>query len=114
MTIAQYTYRKPLHPHTNGKNKPRLTQEIVKQLFTYDFRTGILTRKGKEHKCPIYADKVWIDFTDGKKRQYSVAKIIWCYMKGEWEDYVMRIDGDSLNNKWSNFKVRGFNLITIV
>ena len=88
------------------EKKPALNQEKVKRLFTYDFRSGILTRKGKEHKCPIYAEKVWINFKNGQKKQYPVSQIIWCYMTGDWEKYVMRINKDPLDNRWSNFRIR--------
>jgi hypothetical protein len=90
----------------NSHFRPALTQEQVRKLFTYDYRTGIFTRNTKSHNRPIRTDKVWITFKNGQKRQYSVAKLIWCYMKGDWEDYVMRVDKDIRNTNWNNFRVR--------
>ncbi len=35
----------------------------------------------------------------------STAQVIWTLVTGEYSEYVMRIDRDPKNNKWSNLKV---------
>ena len=84
-----------------------LNQERVKELFDYDFSTGLLTRKlksGKRRLCghkPISEGygKVKID---GK--MYLTHRVIWLWVFGLWPSEIDHIDRDRMNNRINNLR----------
>jgi hypothetical protein len=97
-----------------------LTQERVKQLFTYDRATGNLYWKprrgvaaGREAGCVSMRDgyrRVGIDFTD-----HLVHRIVWLCETGEFPPEVLdHINMDKLDNRIENLRLatksqNGFN-----
>lgn len=84
----------------------------VKHLLHYNPDTGVMTwriavarrvkigdvagwtRKGKEGKTYRYVEIQGVS--------YTLHRVIWFYMTGEWPEEVDHADGDGLNNKWLN------------
>jgi hypothetical protein len=72
----------------------------VRALFTYNPVDGILVRNSRASATPIRGKQVIIDGV-----LYSTASVIWTYMTGEPQPYIIRIDLDHANNKWNNFRL---------
>ncbi len=86
-----------------------LTQERLKELFSYD--NGNLLYKNKGLRTKIGDVAGWsngngyirID-VDGKK--YYAHRLIWIYHNGQFEDEIIdHIDGDKTNNKIENLRL---------
>ena len=89
-----------------------LNAEYIRSRFDYDPESGLLCWKkankrwkkepaGSLHKCnagKVYT-RVTLDFTG-----VYAHRIIWIWMTGEQPDTIDHIDGDGLNNKWSNLR----------
>lgn len=92
-----------------------LTQERLKELFDYNFLTGVLLWRvkphikansifpGKKAGCST-GYKYWAVVIDKKK--YSYHRVVWLYVTGEWpQKDIDHIDGDRSNNKWGNLRL---------
>ena len=86
---------------------------LVRKCFDYSPETGVLTRvatletRGRKPK----GRRVHIAHGGKKYYKHGVFKlnvyehrIIWIWMTGEQPDTIDHIDGDGLNNKWSNLR----------
>lgn len=77
----------------------KLTQELVREHFTYDPDLGVLTKCSDCNSVPICLPYIYF-----KGGTYTTARIIYQYMVYDAPPkLVMRIDRDPANNKWSNF-----------
>jgi len=92
--------------------------EIVNLFFSYNQETGILTSRkdrgiggrhkaGKEvggiHQCGPKKEKEYLRVELFGYYLY-VHRIIWVLMTGEQPKEIDHIDGNGLNNKWSNLR----------
>lgn len=76
-----------------------LTQDIIRNHFSYDPINGVLIRSDLKKAVPIYTQ--YVSF---KGKLHSTARIIHQYMLHEPPPkLVLRLDRDPTNNKWSNF-----------
>ena len=89
-----------------------LNAEYIRSRFEYDPESGVLSWKssnkrwmqkpaGCVHKGN--AGKVHLRVTLDKDGVYA-HRIIWVWMTGEQPETIDHIDGDGLNNKWSNLR----------
>jgi len=100
----------------------KLTQQIVRELISYDPATGICRWNYRDVKwfkregdCSRwnnnYAGTI-IGFSDDKRRfkarllgkTFMLHRLIWFYMTGEWPNVIDHIDGDGFNNRWENLR----------
>lgn len=94
------------------KERSKLTQERVKELFDYCEDTGVLIRKIRHTGCVNIGDKVGcIDRTkfrvlaqvDGRK--YSLDSLVWLWNKGYLPtNKLVFLDGDYRNTRIENLK----------
>ena len=112
--------------------KPTLTQEYLKEIFCYDPKSGIVTRKARpvnhfiktketaEHTCnkwnSRHAGKIAGSLSispAGKSyltvcvngNSYMLHCLIWVYMTGkERNGDIDHEDGSGINNKWDNLR----------
>ena len=93
-----------------------ITYEVAKALFDYNPSTGSLTWKFSSGKNVKKGKEVGTNDTTPKSNtkyrktsifgdRYKVHRIIWLMQTGDWpKGEVDHIDGDGLNNKWSNLR----------
>lgn len=90
----------------------QLNAEYIRSRFDYDPESGLLCwekanerwnkkQAGSLNKCQ--AGKVYIRVTLDQSSVYA-HRIIWIWMTGEQPDTIDHIDGNGLNNKWSNLR----------
>lgn len=94
--------------------KAPLTQELLRNLFTYYEESGVLTRKvgsgsfeagsiaGHIHKKSGYV-RVIIN-----NKSYAAHRLIWLYMTGillEETSHIDHINGDKADNRWINLRL---------
>ena len=105
------TFVKGLYMRLN-KNKPSrpLTHEWVKDNFTYDAETGVLLRYSNDSTGTILKE---VGTSTGKGYMvasifgstYSLGRIIWLYVTGEWlppDIFISYKDGNPRNLKFDN------------
>jgi hypothetical protein len=94
-----------------------INQDTLRLLFNYDPVTGELTNRvprgpaakigepsGGITLCgPKNSKKTYLRVCVDGRRLYS-HRVIWMMMTGEFPECIDHIDGDSLNNKWSNLR----------
>jgi hypothetical protein len=96
-------------------NSP-MTAAIARELWTYDPATGILRwrnnrsqmkagdRAGSDPQPPDRYSQVGARI-EGDSRLYMVHRVIWLMMTGAWPKAdIDHIDGDILNNRWTNLR----------
>lgn len=93
--------------------KKHIDYKLVRSRFHYDPETGVLTRKesgaiagsvdgsGPNSDRPYKRASIYCN----KKNFIAyVHRIIWVWMTGQQPDNIDHIDGNGLNNKWSNLR----------
>jgi hypothetical protein len=86
---------------------------LVKKCFEYDPNTGILTRVATVESRGAKPKGRRLHVAHSGKKYYKHGvfnlnvyehRIIWIWMTGEQPETIDHIDGDGLNNKWSNLR----------
>lgn len=86
---------------------------LVKQCFDYNPDSGVLTRICTLETAGAKAKGRRLHIGHGGKEYYKHGvfnlnvyehRIIWIWMTGEQPDTIDHIDGNGLNNKWSNLR----------
>ena len=87
-----------------------LTQERVKELFTYDPSTGNLYRNIKAGKSKVGDIAGSLDTKSGylkltvDYKQTSNHRVIWLYIYGHIPNYIDHINGDRKDNRLQNLR----------
>jgi len=92
-----------------------LTQTDVKRLFDYDPVTGFCARLTKPCNSVKIGSRLGYIQKCGRNlkylstelhgKNYKVHRLIWLWMTGEMpENHIDHIDGNGLNNVWSNLR----------
>ena len=92
-----------------------LTQADVKKLFDYNPDTGSCTRLTRPSRnvhigdelgsVHCYSGGLKYRQTEINRTQYGIHRLIWLWVTGEWpENDIDHIDGNGLNNAWSNLR----------
>lgn len=92
----------------------RISPETIRDIFDYDEHTGDLTWTVYVGRRICPGDPVGrvsssrnnkYKTTQIGRRGYSVHRLIYLWMTGRWpEEFIDHIDGDGLNNRWSNIR----------
>jgi len=111
------------------KNEIELTQDIVRELFDYNFETGVCLWKERETKWFKIGDggysaernsTIWNKRFAGKVvgsmdpdgykqtcvfgKTYKLHRLIWLYVTGEWPEYIDHKNGVRDDNSWENLQ----------
>ena len=88
-----------------------LTAERLRELLAYDPETGIFTRLTDNRRGNRIGDVVgtrcklgylWT-YLDG--RQYTLGRLAWLYVTGEWPEHeIDHINGEKTNNRFANLR----------
>lgn len=88
-----------------------LTQEKLKQLLSYDPRTGVfLWRVWRPNGVKVGDVAGFVSASGYLKikvegHPYYAARLAWFYMTGRWpKEMIDHVDQDKLNNQWSNLR----------
>lgn len=82
----------------------------MRELFSYDKKTGLLTRRVKVSQRTKIGDVVGTEHGDGYLRvmvngkHYYIHRIIYAMVTGEQPDFVDHKDHNRSNNKWNNLR----------
>lgn len=82
-----------------------INQQYLLDRFDYNPTTGVFKRKATGHVYQTSNTKSGYIHLDCKGKTYTVHRLIWCMQTGEFPKGVIdHIDGNRLNNKWSNLR----------
>jgi len=83
--------------------RPMVTAERLRELLTYDPKTGIFRDRDGALIGAVYRDGYWRIYIDG--RPYRAHRLAWLYQKGEWPpNEIDHRDLDRANNRWTNLR----------
>lgn len=91
-------------------NSPALCAETVKDIFTYNYTTGLLSWKISRSKTVVgsLAGSVGPDRRRRvcyKRKNYLACRIIWLFHYGKWSEHnIDHIDMDCSNDRISNLR----------
>lgn len=88
-----------------------LTQELLKELLSYNPKTGDLTWK-RDQRGPVRKGDIagWVNKQGYrgiciKGRCYVAHRVAWLYMTGKWpQDHIDHLNHDRLDNRWENLR----------
>jgi len=90
---------------------PEVTQELVRELFSYDPETGELTwiKAPKCHsellgKSPCRMNNRGYFAVGVSGRSYLVHRVIWLWVTGCWPTEVDHVNGVRSDNRWKNLR----------
>lgn len=95
------------------RKKIHLDPQKCRSLYEYDRDTGVLTNRTNRRNAKKGAVSGTISEGNAGKlyrvvrygnRQVKAHRVIWVIMTGDQPDVIDHIDGDGLNNKWSNLR----------
>lgn len=96
-------------------NAPNLTYKELRELIDYNPESGLTIWKKDNHRVKAgealgstvsaIANGKQYARVKIKQKTYKLHRIIWFYMTKKWPiNCIDHIDGNSLNNKWSNLR----------
>ena len=80
-----------------------LTQELLRELFTYEPDTGLLVRHSTNRPTGSPHPRGHL-LTTIQSKQYYVHRLIWCWLYGYYPVQIDHEDGNPGNNKLSNLR----------
>ena len=87
-----------------------ITQEELKRLFSYDPETGDFTRlvrtcnSVKVGDIPLSLSETGYRIVRINNKLYKQHRLVFLYMEGDIPSFVDHINGDKLDNRWSNLR----------
>lgn len=95
-------------------SRPLPTAATVRKLFSYNKKTGELTRLTRTARCTKIGEVAGSVWTDGFAKyrlvsvdnvQHKMHRIIWLLVTGKWPAHVIdHINGDGVDNRWCNLR----------
>ena len=97
---------------------PDIPAQTLRNLFDYNPKTGVLTNRVTRGYRASAGDEAGTKTTRRpgptyrvvsiSRRKVRVHRVIWKLQTGQWPDgEIDHIDGDGLNNRWTNLRVTG-------
>ena len=93
------------------KPKTQVTQNILRQLLSYDPLTGIFTRlKRTSMRINVGQEAGYLHKDGGVQisvlnKEYKAHRLAWLYMTGEWPEFeIDHINGNRSDNRWENLR----------
>ena len=95
-----------------AKAKPLPPIEVLRELFSYDPETGVVTRNKSTSNCNKAGDQVgWFNPGDGymrfelNRKVVKIHRLAWKLMTGEEPPQeIDHINRDKTDNRWSNLR----------
>lgn len=93
-----------------GSAYERPTQARLQELLEYSPETGELRWLKRRKGVPYDGAPAGCKSGDGYLKvsvdgtQHRAHQLIWCYVTGEWCEFIDHADTDGLNNRWLNLR----------